>query len=246
MIQAQFESILDFTSPRCIITLTPIEDTVISDVLTFTTTLGDSMKNTKIEAKMSAALDSVSNQSNVDIRFSYEVATKMFKFIFPANDNIDLTLGVSPELASLLGYDPVTVEINSKSQSNPRPDTIDVKEAGELSRTLAFDTGLVIVEIDNISSNTTFGLDNQYMASLYPNQSGILTMSSSASDNSSSSSSSNKRPTISIPSFMTGSSLVPLQFQLLRFINDNTLVPLIWKTGAFVNGVLCGKQQQSM
>ena len=216
---------------------------MISDVLTFTTTLGDSMKNTKIEAKMSAALDSVSNQSNVDIRFSYEVATKMFKFIFPANDNIDLTLGVSPELASLLGYDPVTVEINSKSKSNPRPDTIDVKEAGELSRTLAFDTGLVIVEIDNISSNTTFGLDNQYMASLYPNQSGILTMSSSAaSDNSSSS----KRPTISIPSFMTGSSLVPLQFQLLRFINDNTLVPLIWKTGAFVNGVLCGKHQQLM
>jgi hypothetical protein len=207
---------------------------LLSNVVTFSTTLADSLKNVKVENKVKAALDSIYQESNgVEIALNYNATTKKFVFTFPINDNLVVTVGVSAELASMLGYDPVTIEITKNSEPRAHPDTIDVKEAGELSRTLAFDTGIVIVEIDNISSNTTFGLENKFMASLYPNESGILTMSPLAS-------SSPNRPTVSIPTFMTGSSLVPLQFQLLRYINDNTLVPLIWKTGAFVNGVLRG------
>ena len=135
------------------------------------------------------------------------------------------------DLATLLGYD-AKDKIAQDDVPNPRPDTIDVKEAGELSRTLAFDTGLVIVEVENIASNTTSGINNQFMASLYPNESGILTLSSTCYS----------PPTIKIPSFMTGSSVVPVTFRLSRFIQDHVLTPLVWKTGAFVNGELRGIQ----
>ena len=231
MLQAETNPGDGFPSAKATIRVQTQNETFVSDPITFTTTVRDLLNNTKIEAKVKNALAIVCENSNYNITFIYKEDTKTFNFIFPENLHLKLTLNVSIELASMLGYY-TKDKINKADVPNPRPDTIDVKEAGELSRTLAFDTGLVIVEVENIASNTTSGINNQFMASLYPNESGILTLSSTCYN----------PPTIKIPSFMTGSSIVPLTFRLSRFIQDYTLTPLVWKTGAFVNGELRGTQ----
>ena len=207
------------------------DEMFLSDPITFTTTIRDSLDNKKLEAAVKNALAIVCEISNYHVTLTYKEDTKTFNFVFPENSNLKLTLNVSVDLAALLGYDSKD-KIKQEDVPNPRPDSIDVKEAGELSRTLAFDTGLVIVEVENIASNTTSGINNQFMATLYPNESGILTLSSTCYT----------PPTIKIPAFMTGSSVVPVTFCLSRFIQDYVLTPLIWKTGAFVNGELRGTQ----
>ena len=223
----------EFTSVRCNIYLEPSEETYVSCVETFTTTIREKMQNSKIESKIKNVLAVLNTNSNFVTSMSYDLETKKINFNFPNNENFKLCLCVTVELAGLLGYG-LTTTITKESKPNPRPDTIDVNKAGELSRTLAFDTGIVIVEVTNNSCNTTFGLDNKFMASLYPNESGILTLSQRQNNSST--------LTMKIPAFMTGSSSVPVEFRMLRFIKDNTLVPLVWKTGAFVNGVLRGSQ----
>jgi hypothetical protein len=219
----------NFPTATATIRVQTTEETFVSDPVTFTTTGRDSLKNTKIEEAVKKGLAILSEKSNFNVNLAYTEFTKTFNFTFPQNPNLKLTLNVSPELATMLGYD-TKDKITQEDVPNPRPDSIDVKEAGELSRTLAFDTGLVIVEVENIASNTTSGISNQFMASLYPNESGILTLSSSCYT----------PPTIKIPSFMTGSSVVPVTFRLSRFIKDYVLTPLVWKTGAFVNGEFRG------
>jgi hypothetical protein len=231
MMKAQNHSSDSFPTATAKVKVQVSDDTFVSDPILFTTTIRDSLKNTKIEKAVKDALAIVCENSNYNITFSYKEDTKTFNFAFPNNSNLKLTLNVTIDLATLLGYD-AKDKITQNDVPNPRPDTIDVKEAGELSRTLAFDTGLVIVEVENIASNTTSGINNQFMASLYPNESGILTLSSTCYS----------PPTIKIPSFMTGSSVVPVTFRLSRFIQDHVLTPLVWKTGAFVNGEFRGSR----
>ena len=231
MMQAESYASESFPSASAKVKVQVRDETFVSDPITFTTTVRDSLDNKKIEAAVKNALAITCQISNYNLTFTYKEDTKTFKFGFPNNANLKLTLNVNIDLATLLGYD-AKDKIAQDDVPNPRPDTIDVKEAGELSRTLAFDTGLVIVEVENIASNTTSGINNQFMASLYPNESGILTLSSTCYS----------PPTIKIPSFMTGSSMVPVTFRLSRFIQDHVLTPLVWKTGAFVNGELRGIQ----
>ena len=229
MMQAETFASDSFPSAKATIKVQNREETFLSDPITFTITVRDSLDNKKFEAAVKNALAIVCEISNYNVTLTYKEDTKTFNFGFPENPHLKLTLNVSVELAALLGYD-AKDKITKEDVPNPRPDSIDVKEAGELSRTLAFDTGLVIVEVENIASNTTSGINNQFMATLYPNESGILTLSSSCYT----------PPTIKIPSFMTGSSVVPVTFRLSRFIQDYVLTPLVWKTGAFVNGELRG------
>ena len=233
MVEAETHANDSFPSAKATIKLKPRDETFVSNDITFTTTVRDALKNTKIETAVKNALALVVENSNCNITFAYKADKKTFNFTFPDNANLILSLCVSAELASMLGYDGKD-KITKEDVPNPRPDSIDIKEAGELSRTLAFDTGLVIVEVDNIASNTTSGISNQFMAALYPNESGILSLSTSCYT----------PPTIKIPTFMTGSSMVPVKFRLSRFIQDYVLVPLIWKTGAFVNGVFCGSSHK--
>ena len=220
-----------FVGTRCGIALYPLNTEYVSPVVSFATTARDEQKNVSIEEKLQAAVKEASDESNLDFNVAYDDSNKTFKFAFPDNDTFEMTIHVSVELAAMTGYGFVT-DITRHSKSNPRPDNIDIKDASEKSRTLAFDTGLVIVEVDNVSSNTTSGLENKFMAALYPNESGILTLSSAC----------HPPATTNVPWFLTGGSTVPVKFRFLRFVQNYKLVPLVWKTGAYVNGVLRGSK----
>ena len=97
----------------------------------------------------------------------------MFKFKFPANDNIRIAVRISEDLAKYLGFGS-----NERITNQIQPTAIEFKNTITQSQikaeSLVYDTGMVIVTFDYMSSNTTSGTLDEYMGSLHPESPGVL------------------------------------------------------------------------
>jgi hypothetical protein len=212
------------------LTLAPISETWVSPVVNIVgLKKRDEKKNAKLAVEIEKAVKQCSAWSNWDLSASYNANSTTFHFKFPNNTNVRATLNVSAALGQRTGYGLVR-QIDSRSTPEARPDQKDITDNEKMSRALAFDTGVVIVSLDHRSSNTTAGINSQFMAFLHPTASGTLDSNYCSVPT-----------TMDIPRHMTGSgSEIPVNFLLSRFNEANSLTGLVWKTGAYVYGVLRG------
>jgi hypothetical protein len=219
---------------KLVLTLYPTTNHFVSSLFRFFMTKKQLMKNETIETVVKRALARVSDSSNIRIQFAYDKATKIFSFSFPTNQSlVNTTCNVSIELAERTGFGLVTAIAHDNRKGIKIDDEPDVKFAENKARALAYDTSLVIVSDDNCSSNTTTGINEKFMAALYPTGFGTLEIPESALCH--------DPPTMRLPSTFTGSSgFIPTTFKLSRFMDENVLENLVWKNGAFICGSLRG------
>jgi hypothetical protein len=165
---------------------------------------------------------------------SYNSQAKKFRFTFPTNDTlVKATLLVPTDLAERLGFGLVT-DISEKNKEGEHvEDEFDITKTETRSRALAYDTGMIVVSYDGTRSISMAGIYEQFMCSLYPTAAGAYEMSLLESCFTPIS--------MELPQFHnTANALVPVTFKLSRFLDDDRLVALDWKNGAFVSGLLCG------
>ena len=208
----------------------------VSDSSIISITKGDSVKNENYLKVLKESLDVISYESNVKIDVGYSEAEKTFTFTFPLDRAILLaSLLVPKDLAERLGFDLVD-EINYNNRKGmPVPEEVDIKNTEAKARALGYDTGVVIVSNANVRSNTTAGINEEFMCSLYPTATGTFEIPFLESCF--------KPATTKLPNFYTSSTgVVPAVFKLSRYLDNDQLVELDWKNGAFVSGLFRGSK----
>ena len=185
--------------------------------------------NEELGKTFKTLLETLSNETNVELSLSYGKTTGIFTFQWPSNRKINVELSGDPELFQRLGFCLVN-EVNKNSVSTEFK--IGDKESSSKSKVLCFDTGQIVVTCQNTSSNLTSISNNEYLVSLVPMGVGVMEMPSLNHDY------------ISIvpPAFEGGEGdTVPFKCRLWKFDDNGKMVPFSWNIAAVVSGVLRGK-----
>ena len=211
-----------------------LNKTHLSESITVSIKKGESIENKNYLQMMKTALDLFSYDSNLQIGLAYNPTDKVFTFTFPEDRSIaTATLLLPSELALRLGFNLIT-EINIyNKKGEPVPDTIEVKQTEAKARALGYDTGVVIISDANKASNTSAGISEQFMCSLYPTPTGTfeITLLENCF----------KPPATSLPNFYDmQNNTIPATFTLSRYLDDGSLTRLDWKNTAFISGLLRG------
>jgi hypothetical protein len=91
---------------------------------------------------------------------------------------------------------------------------------------------LVIFSLQQTRANTTSGIDDYQMASLFPHSSGTMQMAAWST--------SSLAPSTAVPLSSGASTTVPLHFNLTRIYDDQKVADFAWKNEAFIYGELRG------
>ena len=211
----------------------------VSNTSNFSVTKGESVKNVNYEKALKKVLEVISYESNIKIDMSYSEGEKTFSFTFPLDRAIRMSTFVVPtDLSERLGFELVTDITRNNKKGQPVSEDIDVKNTEAKARALGYDTGVVVVSNANIRSNTTAGINEEFMCSLYPTATGTFEIPHTESCF--------KPATTKLPHFYTSSTgTVPALFKLSRFLDNDDLVHLDWKNGAFVSGLLRGSKPKT-
>ena len=143
-----------------------------------------------------------------------------------------MVLRCDPEFAHRLGFGSESL-IMKGMQAAPQEDRLSISDAKKKALSVVFDTGPILCTLDQMSSNTTSGALDHYMAALYPHESGILSMPQSVC-----SCTSNLTPIHALT--QASAANVPVTFRLLRIYEDQSISDFAWKCNAYIYGVLQG------
>lgn len=161
----------------------------------------------------SKCLEKAALDLNINLSIQYdETSNKMF-FKFPDGDKVNIVVRVSPQFAYSLGYGHVR-QITKHSLNLPQMPKVDVQNANQISRITTLDTGFVIVQYKH-----------QIVAALEPHAGGYLTT----------------KKDIENKWFSLSKFNATLEFNLKTFDESNRLMPLDWRSGGLVRGVLVGQ-----
>ncbi len=175
---------------------------------------------------------------NVLISFEYDANSSKFIIKFPAADSIVVYVNLTNELCACLGYSgiadihkgltPEAVATGTATSSAADQPSTDVQKK---CVSICYDMGLVICSLEQTRANTTSGIDDYYMASLFPDSSGTMQMAPSTSS---------LLPSTAVPLSSGAATTVPLHFNLTRIYDNQTVADFAWKNEAFIYGELRG------
>ena len=192
----------------------------------------DLYNNAKLFEALQKFFKQNSQATNTVFSISYDANNKKFVFNFPESDRVTLNIQCEPDFAHRLGFGHVAT-ISKGMQALPQDDPGNIVDAKKKALTVVYDTGPILCTLDQMSSNTTSGALDQYMAALYPHESGILSMPQSVCSCSS-------NLTTIHPLTQASAAYVPVTFRLLRIYEDQSISDFAWKCKAYVYGVLQG------
>lgn len=222
---SQFTTIADYApkshGPNVVNTTVfvyPLARSIQSPMYTFTTTNARNV-NQLIE-DYSETIQTMASDLNLNLSLEFEEDTHRVKLQLPSD--IQMTFRLPPKMAHRLGFGHVS-HITQDSVSIPHPPMVALHNVGKISKIQSFDTGMVMVTLANYGSTQTQQFINVLMAVLEPQSGGCHTTRIE------------ERPQITVSQFNPR-----LEFKMSRFNETNQPVPLDWKCGAFVRGVLRG------
>lgn len=204
--------------------LYPTETFVQSPVATLQTTKERERNPDFMALDYNATITSLANLLNFNFQLQNDATKKKFQFIYPTNSGILINIKVPIYIGHKLGYG--HVEYIKPSMVNASyPGDLDIQDVEKTSRILVYDIGMLVVSLDQRSSQQTHQFTDTFMALLEPDFSGIL-----------------KTPLmLDMPFVPVSQFRKELTFILSRFNESNQPVPLELKIGAFVRGMLVGK-----
>lgn len=171
--------------------------------------------------------------SNVMFSFGFDTDEKKFYFKFPASDVVSIIIKCEPRFAHRLGFG-FEDTITKGMKALPKAVRETITDAKKKALTVVYDTGPILCTLDQMSSNTTSGAMDHYMAALYPHESGILAMPPPSVCSCSANLTSIHPMTQSL------AALVPITFHLLRIYEDQSIRDFQWKCNGYIYGVLQG------
>ena len=181
---------------------------------------------------MQGALEKLNAWTNVRARVSYTATDKKYVFTFPDN-RVSVKLLCDSRLAERLGYG-----LSQSISSGSVPGAAEVKnakiDADGLSRALVWDTVMAAVSLENSSSLAAFGFDGPLLATLMPENPGVLALRRSEAGL-------EGTEAVRAPTVQSGQSSVPLKFRVWTFRKNSSIVPLNWPVHCFAAGVLRGR-----
>lgn len=192
----------------------------------------DAMKNENYEIAIRNTLSQFEDQCNLQFGVTYSAALQKFTFLFPNNLNMrNMRIVLVPELSERLGFE-LHNEITEQNRVGHKIEDLDTKDTEDKARALAHDTGVMIVSDFSTNTNTTFGINERYMASLYPTESGTMVIHVNELCH--------EQPTMQIPDESMTQPIIPVTFLLSKYLENNELVNLVWKEGFSMQGTLRG------
>lgn len=204
--------------------LYPSNKTLTSEMGKLETTKERERKHNLMAADYNTAIVNLAKTVNVVFSLTHDTTNKKFNLVFPENRAIRVTLIVPPYIGHMLGYGHVS-NITSKMSNVPYPTDLDIEDVEKTARVLVYDAGMVVISLDETSSQQTYQFTNTFMALLEPEFSGVL-----------------KTPLMmDLPFVPVSQFRKQLTFVLSRFSERNQPTPLDWKVGAYVRGMLVGK-----
>lgn len=171
--------------------------------------------------------------TNCIFSFGFDDTEKKFYFNFPNSESINVVIQCAPEFAKRLGFGNQNT-ITKGMQAQPQEDKSGIIDAKKNALAVVYDTGPILCTLDEMSSNTTSGALDHYMAALYPHESGILSMPPPTAC------SCTANLTSIHPLKQTSAAYVPITFRLLRIYEDQSISDFAWKCKAYIYGVLQG------
>jgi len=192
----------------------------------------DWLDNEKLIETLMEKFKLTSRALNTNFSIGFDKPNKKFFFTFPQSDLVGVIIQCEPEFAHRLGFGSQTVIVKGM-EALPQEDRYSIFDAKKKALTVVYDTGPILCTLDQMSSNTTSGALDHYMAALYPHESGILAMPQSVCSCSSNLTSINAKTHAS-------AAHVPITFRLLRIYEDQSIADFNWKCNCYVYGVLQG------
>lgn len=164
-----------------------------------------------------ASIEKIMERSNLRFKFDYDPSTRKIILDYPRGPDFNITLIVPPKVANELGFGHVD-RITPDMVNTPHFGEVPLEQVSAVSQVQVFDTGMVVVSLD------TRNFTHSFMALLEPRAGGYLTT----------------KPMVDWPKVPVSHLNSSLEFVLSRFNETNQLVPLDWKMGCCIRGVLVG------
>lgn len=203
----------------------PTKTFVVSNLGTLKTTVDHERKPDLMAKEYSNNLRSLAFSLNLDIRLEHVAEEKKFKLLLPGSSGIQVNLRVPTYIGHKLGYGHVD-KITNTMVNNPYPsDDTTGDPILSKAQVLVYDAGMVVVSLDERGSQQTHQFSTTFMAILEAHESGVLTT----------------KPGIEMPRVPVSQFNKDMKFVLSRFNENNEPIPLGWKDGAYIRGVLVGK-----
>ena len=204
----------------------PLRTVYLSPPVPLSVTQSNFKSNAELWQLLRGALRTLNGWTNLSVSVSYQTGDRKFAFAFPAG-RVSVDLHLDSRLAERLGYG--SAQTISRV-SVPIAATFDdvAIDAGGLSRALVWDTVLAAVTLDNASSITASGFDGPLMATLWPDEPGIMRTSAEGTR-------------VPVPTVQSGQASVPLTFRVWSLGKHSTVSPLDWPVHCFVAGILKGR-----
>jgi len=218
-----------FTKLNFRMTIGPYNATIINKVNVTSMTKRDWNDNAKVNRYLKVLFQNISNNLNTIFSFGFIEDEKRFYFHLPTSDNLSVTIMCPPDFAIRLGFGQESFIVKGM-QAKPQKETMDIADAQTKAMAVVYDTGPIICTLDNISSNTTSGADDQFMAALYPIVPGELCMPDSGKSHA---------VHLSILRQSTAA-FVPITFRLLRIYDNQKSANFNWSNDAYIYGTLSG------
>ena len=201
--------------------LLPFKEEFSSPPFKLQTTKLREKKPTLLAVDWNKSISDAALRSNIIFGLEYNLIAKQFQFRYPSNNFVRVSIRMSLDIAKRLGFN--EERITERSPVATITPENDIMYNERRSKALVYATGMVFISFDNMRSNTTSGILDQYMGSLRPKDPGVL--QKEKLDNS---------PAVNLPNYTSR-----LHFTLSHF--DPEIKPLDWITGSFIEGELIGK-----
>lgn len=206
----------------------------------------DWLQNAKLAAALGQAFKETSQHFNLAVSLNYDATNKTFSVDFPESEEgkvAVVSFSCDPMLAHRLGFGYSAV-ITPGMTAKPQKERHSVKDAHLSALAVVFDTGPIICQLDQVSSNTTSGLIDRTVASLYPHRAGTLKMPPVRCACALQSPQNSQSFSVRVNTHSTDA-FFPVGFVLKRIYDDGSCSDFKWTNDAYVYGVLRGSSSPS-
>lgn len=202
----------------------PASKYVVSGKGTLTTTKERERKPDLLVADYNKSINALAKTINLDLSLVHDIGEKKLKFVYPELTGMQINLRVPPYISHRLGFGHVNF-IKPSMQSSSYPEEIEINSVEALSKILVYDTGMVVVSLNQQASKQTYQFTSTVMAIMESDNAGIMTT----------------KPGIEYSHVPISYFNPNLEFVLSKFNESNEPIPLGWKVAAYIRGVLVGK-----
>jgi hypothetical protein len=170
------------------------------------------------------SINALAKTLNLELSLVHDANEKKFRLVYPDVSGMAINLRVPPYISHRLGFGHVTV-IRPSMKSESYPEEIEISNVEALAKVLVYDTGMVVVGLDQQGSKQTYQFTNTVMAIMESDNAGVMTT----------------KPGIEYLRVPVSYFNPNLEFVLSKFNENNEPIPLNWKVGAYIRGLLVGK-----